>query len=693
VKFFLEENMKLFEKGVMADIFIDHFEHPCIFRAAEDLSSDLLKITGQTACIKQFLPDDEKGFLIIGSLENERFAAWLETNHVNVESIKEGWEKYILKTIGPENKNMLICGSDRRGAMYGIYHVCEHFLGVDPQYFWTDNEPKKQDRLVFDLVDIQDGPETYKYRGWFINDEDLLSAWKDGGGKRNYLFFPQAMHQSITEKIAETALRLRLNLLDPCSGLNIQSPPDESIVKIVNDRGLFITSDHANSMGLNYFGWEMYWNNKGKNPVPSFVENPRLYEEIWRYVAKKWSPYEHTIWQLGLRGRGDRPVWVHDPKFPGSMEERGKIISKAIRTQYEIIKETLNRDDFVHTMTLWAEGGELFRQGYLELPENTTIIFTDTGWTQMWGADFHTTSKLEGCGYGGYYHIGFWDSGPRYAQANSPEKIYYNYKQAVEKGFTDYCILNVGNIREFAEGIRETSELEWNFKRFDLKEFLIRYSQMEYGCDLSEAYKTYYSGFCPIPDELSIRIIQELVYNLAPVSSLPDHEVLMDGVVRKYGLALIAILSAREAERDELKRQHEKVLLYCDKNFPQAMQKWRDVYVSLCETRKNVAPARREFYDDHILLQVEFMLSLHEWLNDLWNACKTGNEACIRAAACTLERYLVSRTRTEHDKWENWFRGDIEMNIPEVLRKTKLLLEPREGRPHIFNIGGFPLKA
>jgi hypothetical protein len=557
---------------------------------------------------------------------------------------------------------------------------------VDPQYFWTDNEPEKQERLVFDPVDIQDGPETYKYRGWFLNDEDLLTAWKDGGGKRNYFFYPQTMHQSISEKIAETALRLRLNLLDPCSGLNIQSPPDENIIRIVNDRGLFVTTDHANPMGLSHFGWEMYWNARGKNPAPSFIENPRLFEEIWRYVAKKWSRYENVIWQFGLRGRGDRPVWTHDPKFPDSMMERGKIISKAIRTQYEILREILGRDDFVHTTTLYAEGGELFRQGYLELPENTIIIFVDKGWSQMWGADFHKTPKKEGYGYGGYYHVGFWDSGPRYAQAVSPEKIYYNYKQAVEKDFTDYCILNVGNIREFTEGIRETSELEWNFERFDLKEFLSRYSQMEYGCDLSEVYKTYYSGFCPIPDELSTRIIKELLYNLAPVSPLPDHEVLMDGVARKHGLVLIAILSAEEAEREELKKQHEKVLLYCNKNFPQAAQKWRDVYALLYKARSKVAPERREFYDDHILLQAEFMLSLYEWLNDLWNVCKTGDEAYVREAASILERYLVSRSRAEHGKWENWFRGDIEMNIPEVLRKTKCLLEPKEGRPHTSSI-------
>jgi hypothetical protein len=416
----------------------------------------------------------------------------------------------------------------------------------------------------------------------------------------------------------------------------------------------------------------------------SFVENPKLFEEVWRYVLQRWSPYENVIWQLGFRGRGDRPVWVHDPQFPSTMEERGKIISRAIRTQYEIIKETLGRDDFVHTSTLWAEGGDLYRKGYLELPENTIIIFADTGWTQMWGADFHTMPRREGYRYGGYYHVGFWDPGPRYAQANSPGKIYYNYKQAVEKGYTDYCILNVGNIREFSEGIRQVSELEWNFNRFDLKRFLKEYSEKEYGCDLSEEYKTYYDGFCPIPDELSPRVIPELVYNLAPRSPLPDHEVLMDGVIRKDGLALIALLSLKGTAREAMIKKHrithvDKILDFCGKNFPQAVEKWREAYASLYTARNKIAAGRREFYDDHILLQAEFMLSLNEWLNFLWMIYKTGNPAHITAATSALERYLVSRHRAEHGKWKNYYRGDLQMNIPELVEKTKVLLAGMPG--------------
>jgi hypothetical protein len=126
--------------------------------------------------------------------------------------------------------------------------------------------------------------------------------------------------------------------------------------------------------------------------------------------------------------------------------------------QHNILAGVLGRKDFLCSTTLWMEGGKLFGSGNLSIPENTIVVFTDTGWTQMWGADFHQAPRRKPYRYGGYYHVAFWGAGPHLAQITSPEKIYYNFKQAVEKGDTDYSILNVSNIREFSEGIRQVAE-------------------------------------------------------------------------------------------------------------------------------------------------------------------------------------------------------------------------------------------
>jgi hypothetical protein len=244
----------------------------------------------------------------------------------------------------------------------------------------------------------------------------------------------------------------------------------------------------------------------------------------------------------------------------------------------------------------------------------------------------------------------------------------------VEKGDTDYSILNVSNIREFSEGIRQVAELTWDFERFDLSSFLSEYSRKEYGSDLSGIYKTYYDSFCPIEPELSTKADAAIPFNLAETSSLPDHEVLMDGVARIYGLTLLDILAAKGEERERLMEEQGKVLSFCDRHFPAALEKWRKTYRELYTAEGQVALERREFYDDHILLQAEAMLALSDWLGALWKAFKNGEKSYIAEAAYTLERYLINRRRAEHGKWRQWYRGDKKMNLPGVLEKTRKLL-------------------
>ena len=53
---------------------------------------------------------------------------------------------------------------------------------------------------------MQEYPHT-RFRGWFINDEDLLSGFMSKG-KRNidYIFYKDVIHPDLMEKIVETAL-------------------------------------------------------------------------------------------------------------------------------------------------------------------------------------------------------------------------------------------------------------------------------------------------------------------------------------------------------------------------------------------------------------------------------------------------------------------------------------------------------
>ena len=71
----------------------------------------------------------------------------------------------------------------------------------------------------------------------------------------------------------------------------------------------------------------------------------------------------------------------------------------------------------------------------------------------MYGTDFYDIERLTGYGYGIYYHVQYWGHGPHLAPLTGTEKLLYNLKIAKENGDTDYCILNVSNIREFSSSV------------------------------------------------------------------------------------------------------------------------------------------------------------------------------------------------------------------------------------------------
>ncbi|MGH9620694.1 MAG: hypothetical protein ACRD45_13465, partial [Bryobacteraceae bacterium] len=73
---------------------------------------------------------------------------------------------------------VLLTGADMRGTIYAIYQFSQQYLGVDPMYYWTDHAPARRSRIELpaNLKKIFP-PPVFKYRGFFINDEDLLTGW------------------------------------------------------------------------------------------------------------------------------------------------------------------------------------------------------------------------------------------------------------------------------------------------------------------------------------------------------------------------------------------------------------------------------------------------------------------------------------------------------------------------------------
>ena len=674
--------IKLFDRENAMDIFCDYAEDMCLQKAAQDLKSDLRKISGRDFNLKSYLPVEGERHIVVGTIDNAKFASFIEKNNLDISNLIGKWENYIVMTFGVQHKNILICGSDKRGAMWGVYDFCKKQLGVDPLYFWTDNEPKRQEELFIEELNYRDGPKNYKLRGWFINDEDLLTEWKDGGGRRyiDYPFYHQVTHEEIFEKIIETALRLKQNLLIPASFIDIDNPVEENIVRMVTNRGMYITQHHVEPLGVSHFAWDSYWKKRGEEFPASFVLYKEKFEEIWTYYVEKWAKYKDVIWQFGLRGRGDRPVWFHDKNVAPSMEYRGKLISSAIEAQKNVVEKVLGHNDFMCTSTLWSEGAELYKEGYLSFPENTMIIFADAGNMQMFGDDFYSVKRQPEENYGVYYHVAYWDAGPHLVQGTSLEKMLFNYKKAVENGDMSYSILNVANIREMLLNIEANARITWDIDSFEIKGFLKDWAKTQFGLSTVDELYTLYTKFYNSYYKLDSTLI-------------PDQLVLLDGLLNNVGSKITSILKnvgdlqERYAEKADFKENWKSVefdnleefIEFYKNATNESLERWMDTYDYAVMMLEQVENERKQFFIDFFIVQLEVIIGLYSWVNQLTQAVEvmvTNKDIVkynkhINKAIFSIEKLLMDRKKSEHGKWENWYKGDKKMKLSVKIQETK----------------------
>jgi hypothetical protein len=265
------KSFTLADENRQAVVSIPESEPECVRLAVRDLINDVEKITGKVLKIT----DEEKtnsGTLIIQTKPNP-----------------EKWESYSVMT---KDGNLYITGSDERRTMFGVYYFIENYLGTDPFYWWSGIEPEKKETLEFSEIDYTGKEPDFKFRGWFINDEDLLTEFMPPSGKRqlDYPYYQQIANYDLIDWVFESMVRARFNLVIPASFLEIFNPAEEELVKRASVRGLFVSQHHIEPMGVSAFGYFNYWERKtGRKPVFSFYSEREKLLETWEESTKSVS--------------------------------------------------------------------------------------------------------------------------------------------------------------------------------------------------------------------------------------------------------------------------------------------------------------------------------------------------------------------------------------------------------------------
>ena len=569
---------------------------------------------------------------------------------------------------------LVFTGADARGTMFAIYDFIETRLGIDPLAWWNGAPPPRMERLAWDDVSIKCGAPRFRYRGWFVNDEDLLTGWRPSGAKRNidYPYYSDVVDPGVIDRIAEALLRCRGNLIIPASFLDLSNPGEAALADRCARRGLILSQHHVEPLGTSAFTFFDYWRKRGREARFSYFSNPDEMEEVWREMARRWAGYPEVIWQLGLRGIADRPMWGADPAVPADDASRGKIISRAIARQVGILDEIgVPREGRVMTMTLWSEGAALYRKGLLEVPEGVIVAAADNtpGWS--WSPPLREIKREPGRAYGVYYHHALISPGPHLASLVPPTRTYAMLAEAARGGFDSYAICNVSNVREFTRDLSATSKMLWDPMRFDPGEWQEDWIARHFPTDSRAKWAALFRDY-------------DSALELDPESGAP---LFLDGLLQK--------LSRRTADALENTIASMPAANGGDPGGDLAVLRLRLVaqaaryaeIEAMMEPLFEALPSKcSEFADTTIRNPTRMMHTLTEWAGELVAAQIALEEGRRADAAKHADAALAAIGRANGlsstycvGRWENWYRDCRKINLAQGLERTRKIRDALNG--------------
>jgi hypothetical protein len=346
-------------------------------------------------------------------------------------------ERFCLAFDRPErgpSKRLEIVANDDLGFVYGLLHVSGAFLGVDPFWFWMDREPERRSSVGVSPADYLMPEPRVRYRGWFVNDEDALIGWTDVYPPPEEVWFP----------VFESLLRLGGNMV--IAGTDL--PRDGPHNRLASEMGLWITQHHAEPLGAEMF------RRAYPDAVADYGKSPELFERLWGEAVES-AHGRKTVWALGFRGQGDCPFWETNPDYD-TPARRGALISKAIRRQFEIVSERVEKPVFC--AYIYGELTELYLGGWITFPEGTIKIWADNGYgalvtRRQWNANprHPALPPADDPGpHGLYYHVAFHDlqaSNHLTMLQSPPAFVRGELRRAFDAGADTYLLVNSSYIR------------------------------------------------------------------------------------------------------------------------------------------------------------------------------------------------------------------------------------------------------
>ena len=440
-------------------ICLEQSAFPGVIRVTEKVAHDVELVSGKKPqiLVEKEIPETlessgEDWTIIAATKGKSSFLKKLEeAGSAELKELEQKRECYAW--IFPEIKNrtksnlLVIAGSDKRGTIYGLFHLLE-MLGVSPFVDWCGLMPPKQEKIELreDMACISKEPSV-RYRGFFINDE-----WPAFGNWCNHNF--GGFNAKAYDHVFELLLRLKGNYLWPAmwSARFADDGPGLLNAELADEYGIIMGMSHHEPCLRQ---GEEYKYLRGKNSVYGDAWNFRTNREgitkFWEDGLKRSGKFENVI-TVGMRGEADTAIMGKN----ATLEDNIQLLRDVLKTQKKLIQEHVNPDltRVPRMIALYKEVEEFFYgdektkglMGAEEL-EDVILMLCDDNYGNLRTLPTEEMRKHAG-GYGMYYHLDYhgWPVSYEWINSSYLPKIWEQMSMAYDFGVRELWMVNVGDI-------------------------------------------------------------------------------------------------------------------------------------------------------------------------------------------------------------------------------------------------------
>ena len=464
----------LLNKGGKIGVFVDRSADKGVVRAAQDLCRDLERVCGATCSIT----DQAEEAQIL----------------VSVDPKMKACEKFILQIT--EGKAS-VTGSDKRGAIYGIYEISRQ-IGVSPWYYWADVPVEHHDNIYLCPGTYTDGEPAVRYRGIFLNDEaPCLTSWVKNTFGTNY-----GGHEFYA-KVFELILRMKGNFLWPAMWSWAFYADDPLNSATADEMGVIIGTSHHEPMARNHQEWARH---RAEYGAWNYKTNQQVIDRFFREGIERMKNTDDIV-TIGMRGDGDEAM---------SEDADTRLLLDIVKNQRKIISQVTGRPakETPQVWALYKEVLDYYDKG-MRVPDDVIMLLCDDNWGNVRRVPTAKERRHKG-GWGLYYHVDYVGA-PRNSKWLNVTPIQNMWEQltlALEYGLDRLWVLNVGDLKPMEYPIQLFMDMAWKGGEA-IPQHTLDFCRAQFGDDQADEAARLLNLYSKYNGRTTAEMLDRNTYNLA----------------------------------------------------------------------------------------------------------------------------------------------------------------------------------